>query len=64
MYAHAIIVLREVVTHLSITHACRYNGQVFGGYLPADLDIAWSSKLRTTAGMTLYQRRADTDDYK
>ena len=36
----------------------RYNARVFGGELPADLQITWSKHLSTTAGMTRYSRQA------
>ncbi len=36
----------------------RYNAAVFGGRLPADLQITWSKHLLTTAGMTHYKQEA------
>jgi hypothetical protein len=37
---------------------CRYNANVFGGQLPANLQITWSKTLCTTAGLTHYSRTA------
>lgn len=40
------------------THArlCRLNNAVFGGQLPADLQISWNVHLKTTAGLTHYSK--------
>ena len=35
---------------------CRFNAAVFDGRLPADLEIAWSAHLKTTAGTTHFRR--------
>jgi SprT-like family len=39
----------------------RYNAKVFGGKLPADLQITWSKTLCTTAGLTHYSRSASAE---
>ena len=36
--------------------ACRFNSTVFANRLPADLEIAWSAHLKTTAGTTHFRR--------
>ena len=36
--------------------ASRMNDNVFGGRLPADLQISWNAHLKTTAGLTHYSR--------
>ena len=36
--------------------ACRFNSTVFASRLPADLEIAWSAHLKTTAGTTHFRR--------
>jgi hypothetical protein len=33
-----------------------YNSRIFGGRLPADLQIKWNNRLSTTAGLTHYRR--------
>lgn len=38
--------------------ACRFNSNVFDKRLPADLEIAWSAHLKTTAGTTHFRREA------
>lgn len=38
----------------------QYNAKVFGGRLPADLQITWSKTLLKTAGMTYYTRKSPT----
>ena len=35
---------------------CRYNHEAFGNVLPPELPISWSKHLKTTAGVTHYQR--------
>ena len=35
---------------------CRFNASVFSERLPADLEIAWSAHLKTTAGTTHFRR--------
>ena len=35
---------------------CRFNAAVFEGRLPADLDIGWNTRLKTTAGTTHFRR--------
>ena len=39
----------------------RYNAKVFGGKLPADLQITWSKTLCTTAGLTHYSRSTSAE---
>ena len=34
----------------------RFNSRVFNGRLPADMEIAWSAHLKTTAGTTHFRR--------
>ena len=36
-----------------------YNAAVFGGALPRDLDITWSNRLNTTAGLSHFRRQGD-----
>ena len=36
-----------------------YNAAVFGGSLPRDLDISWSNRLNTTAGLSHFRRQGD-----
>ena len=38
----------------------RFNAAVFEGQLPADLDIAWNARLKTTAGTTHFRRDPPT----
>jgi predicted SprT family Zn-dependent metalloprotease len=38
-----------------------FNARVFGGQLPAGLDIRWNNRLATTAGLTHYQRVRPAD---
>lgn len=35
----------------------RFNADIFGGRLPADLEISWNNNLKTTAGLTHYKRQ-------
>ena len=35
---------------------CRFNATVFGGQLPAGLEVSWNARLKTTAGITRFQR--------
>eukprot|EP00891_Asterochloris_glomerata_P001488 jgi/Astpho2/1488/e_gw1.00026.148.1_t len=41
--------------------ACRYNAELFDNKLPADLHISWSTKLKTTAGLTHFKRSTCSD---
>ena len=41
--------------------ACRYNAELFGSKLPEDLHISWSTKLKTTAGLTHFKRSTSSD---
>lgn len=38
-----------------------YNEHIFGGQLPADLEIGWNNRLSTTAGLTHYRREVPPD---
>jgi hypothetical protein len=40
-----------------------FNRTVFGGQLPADLEITWNARLLTTAGLTHYRRDIPDDPY-
>lgn len=40
---------------LAMSLYTEFNRRVFGGRLPADLDIRWSARLLTTAGVTHYK---------
>ena len=40
-----------------------FNRTVFGGRLPADLEIKWNARLLTTAGLTHYRRNIPDDPY-
>ncbi|KAL4452046.1 hypothetical protein ABPG75_007708 [Micractinium tetrahymenae] len=40
-----------------------FNRTVFGGRLPADLEIKWNARLLTTAGLTHYRRDIPDDPY-
>ena len=35
----------------------RLNEVIFDGSLPADMDISWNARLKTTAGLTHYKRK-------
>ena len=52
---------RVAGTQSGVASCCRYNAKVFGGRLPADLQISWSKHLLTTAGLTHYSRTATQD---
>lgn len=42
---------------------CRFNGKAFGNQLPQDLKITWNVHLKTTAGLTYYERKlVDSSD--
>ncbi len=40
-----------------------FNLAVFGGRLPANLEISWNARLLTTAGLTHYRRDIPDDPY-
>lgn len=48
-------------TQLTSQLYAKYNALVFGGKLPADMEISWNKRLATTAGLTHYRREMSHD---